>query len=337
MIDEDVRRFSEFANDFLATSNKYTERNSKVNTFSLGNESVQLFLNDETEVGTLIRSAFIESQSRPSFTLQIWDSSKGDSLPDLSWARLYLKRDSIIPYSMTAHYKVAFDRSQGFIFVYDSVNNIGSVWIRDHSQVDLASFITPFRLMMSWMADKFGGEIIHASAIGVGNKGVLINGPTGSGKSTLGLYAALQGYKILADDVALLFSSRIFSVYSRAKAQSSSTPVSLRGLKTIEIQGSINGKTIIPLNNFGQNFIQCIDLNVLILPIFAHLNHFERIRPSTALKLLAPNSLRELMGGSTDNFARLSHLTRTTPVYRLALSDNLDINFRNLLQIVEES
>jgi hypothetical protein len=338
MSEEDAISAERFVDQFFQTSREYSAENSQLSAFALGEEAVRLFVDDRTEVGSMIRESFIESSSeRPSFTLHIWDSSHGDPLPDLSWASRYLHQDIAIPRSGNMPFRIAFDKSQGLIFVYDPEQKFGSIWIRDHSQVALASFITPFRLMMSWMADNFGGEIVHASAVGIGDKGVLLNGPSGSGKSTLGLYAALNGYRVLADDVALHYKSKIYSVYGRAKAQASSTPLSLKGLRTFEISDTLSGKTIIPLNNFGENFITSIELKVLILPIFAYLNHFERIQPNVALKLLAPNSLRELMGGSPENFLRLSRLTRTTPAYRLGLSDNLEKNFKNLLRIVEES
>ncbi|MEI9906775.1 MAG: hypothetical protein WDO06_01710 [Actinomycetota bacterium] len=337
MSEQAANKPQEFAREFFQISQRYTEQNSVSTTIALGEEAITLAVDDKTPIGALIREAFITSEKPSTFTLQIWDSSQGDALPDLSWAKDYLFQDIVVPRSVSGALRIAFDKSQGFIYVYDPTTNFGSIWMRDHSLLAYASFITPFRLMMSWMANNFSGEIIHASAIGVGDRGVLINGPSGSGKSTLGLHAALKGYPVLADDVALLSKSKIYSVYSRAKAQSSSTPLSLKNLATFEIADMTNGKTVIPFNNFGEKFLRSIDLRVLVLPIFAHLSHYEKLQPGVALKLLAPNSLRELFGGSPENFLRLSQLTKTTPAYRLALSEDSERNFENLLRIVEQS
>ena len=327
-----------FADEFVLSSQEFSDQHSKSKAISFGEQSVLLAVNLSTPVGSLIDGAFLPSKDRePNFTLQIWDSSRGNPLPDLGWARSYLQQDIAIPAQITGQFRIAFDKSQGFIYVYDTQTQFGSVWIRDHALVALSSFITPFRLILSWMADHFDGEIVHASAIGINGKGILINGPSGSGKSTLALQAALKGQAVLADDVTLHQKGRIYAVYSRGKAQASSTPLSLAGLSTFNIADTTSGKTVIPLINFGEFFISSLELKVILLPIFAHLNHFEKLQPKVALKLMAPNSLREIFGGTTRNFMRLAQLTRTVPAYRLALSEDLEKNFRDLLRIAEEN
>jgi hypothetical protein len=327
----------QFAHDFFLASDDFTTKYADKKTISLGKHAVKLSVNSATPVGALIFDAFLQSESQEAtFTLQIWDSSRGNALPDLTWAREYMQQDIAVPLPPSSSLRIAFDKSQGFIYVYNKATNIGSIWIREHSQVALSSFITPFRLIFSWMADHFSGEIIHAAAIGINGKGILINGPSGSGKSTLALLAALRGCDILADDVTLHDQGRIYGIYSRAKAQASSTPLSLAGLATYEVTDTFQGKTVVPLDNFKNHFVHSLDLRVIILPVFVHMNHFEKLNPSVALKLLAPNSLREIFGGTPANFMRLAQITRKVPTYRLALSEDLEKNYQQLLQIASE-
>jgi hypothetical protein len=326
-----------FARDFFLASEDFAVKHANTRSISLGKHSVNLSVNSATPIGALIFDAFIPTESQdPTFTLQVWDSSRGNALPDLAWAREYMQQDIAIPRPSGSALQIAFDKSQGFIYVYNNETKVGSIWIREHSQVALSSFITPFRLMFSWMADHFNGEIIHAATIGIDGKGILINGPSGSGKSTLALLAALRGCQVLADDVTLHHEGKIYGIYSRAKAQASSTPLSLAGLSTYEVADTFQGKTVVPLDNFKERFVRSLDLQVIILPVFVHMNHYERLSPSIALKLLAPNSLREIFGGTPKNFMRLAQLTRKVPTYRLALSEDLEKNYQQLVKIVSE-
>ena len=89
--------------------------------------------------------------------------------------------------------------------------------MRDHSQVDIRCCVSPFRVLLSWMASKFEAEIIHASATEINGKGVLVSGPSGSGKSSLSLYSGMNGGKILSDDAVLIEGSKAYAIYSRAK------------------------------------------------------------------------------------------------------------------------
>jgi HPr kinase/phosphorylase len=68
---------------------------------------------------------------------------------------------------------------------------------------------------------------IHASCVAIGGRGVLLLGPSGSGKSDLALRLIDQGAKLVADDRTILFAKN-GALYAKA-------PASIKGL--IEIRG----------------------------------------------------------------------------------------------------
>jgi HPr kinase/phosphorylase len=68
---------------------------------------------------------------------------------------------------------------------------------------------------------------IHASCIAIGGRGVLLLGPSGSGKSDLALRLIDQGAKLVADDRTILFAKN-GALYAKA-------PASIKGL--LEIRG----------------------------------------------------------------------------------------------------
>lgn len=324
-----------FATEFLENSASYLNANSAAKNIEFGRRTICLQLNENDYIGTLVLKSFIESNSiDPKFVLQIWRSTEVIELPSLTWAQNYLSNDNALSFSLTKPFKIAFDISQGFIFVYDTSAKLGSIWIAPDRQVSLNSFVTPFRLMLSWMAEDFDAEIVHASSVCFENKGLIFNGPSGSGKSTLALLCLLNGYPMMADDVVLVEAERIYSVYRYAKVDTQKNPLDISQITTFKMENSSESKEIIDLENFGEKFIKETALSTIILPIFAHLNHYERLSTSDAVKLMAPNSMRELMGGTANNFKRLVKIVSGVPVFRLALSANNEKNMASLTELV---
>ena len=326
-----------FAQSFLNSSKTYSEKFSQSFISILGKEAVKVSANLDSSVGQLIEKSLIHnSEIVPKFTLEIWRSEDQIQLPDLSWAKDYLGSDRLLPYEITKPYKIAFDRSQGLIYFYDPISKHASVWVDSDGDISLSSFITPFRMIFSWMAESFGGEIIHASAISRDKKGLIINGPSGSGKSTLALLCAQGGYNILADDVVLFSDGLISAIYNYAKIDPRTSPLDVSTIDTFQVEHSSNTKKIFHLSHFNENFSDPITAQAIIFPIFAHMNHFEQINSKIALKILAPNCLRELMGGSSTNFKQLSQIVQSIPSYRVAVSGNNEKNLNSINQILSE-
>src|ERR1700710_2758966 len=68
---------------------------------------------------------------------------------------------------------------------------------------------------------------IHASCVAIGNRGVLLLGPSGTGKSDLALRLIDEGAKLVADDRTILFLAKGV-LHARC-------PASIKGL--LEIRG----------------------------------------------------------------------------------------------------
>jgi hypothetical protein len=327
----------EFAHDFFSASANFISKNPRTFTISLGDKGVQVHVNQTDNLSTPILDALIPRVGGGAdFTLEIWRTSQGSVLPKLDWARNYLAHDNLVPPSLTAPYKVAFDKSQGFIYLYDTQKKKAAIWVAEDSKISLNSFVTPFRIIFSWMAEDFGGEIVHASAISKGGNGIIINGASGSGKSTLAILCVLNGFEIIADDVVLFHDGLISAVYKYAKVDPRSSPLDLSHLRLFQMESSPDAKNILDLTQFGERFVQRAKAIALILPVFVHLNQHSLISPSIAIKLLAPNSLRELMGGTPYNFKNLVNLTRALPNYRIALSTDNNKNIDSINSIFSE-
>ena len=326
-----------FVSSFFKQSSRYADEFSDEFAVTLGQVSVAIRANLRDRIGSLTKNSLIPADSTsPSFSLEIWRTTNHIELPDLVWARDYLATDRVVAAELTYPYRVAFDKSQGFIYVYDTIKAHGAIWVASDDQISLNSFITPFRMMFSWMADGFDAEIVHASGIAHEGHGAVINGPSGSGKSTLALLSALNGLSMVADDVVLYDKGQMYAVYNYAKVDPRTSPLDISAYTTFQLEQTPIAKNILHLDNFGPRFVKKSPVSAVIFPIFAHINHFEKISPKIAINLLAPNSLRELMGGTPANFKRLLTMVRDIPAYRVAVSTNNDKNLDSVRRIFAE-
>jgi len=325
-----------FAELFLSRASSYTQNYAVSKNISLGSELLKLYINEETYFGGMISNAFLDSnlsEKHYKFNLHIWDSSFPDSIPDFSWADEFVYSNRVVPFELSNPYRILFDRGQGMISVFNTKSGLGAVWMRDHSQLDARCFISPFRTIMSWITNSFGGEIIHASGISINGKGFLISGPSGSGKSTLALYAALKGNSIIADDAVLYLDQKLYPIYSRAKVSKDNDLLPTNELDLIEIEKQNESKSFFSLESLSKNFARESNMSGFIFPSICDMSHIEKVEFDVGAKYLLNHSLRELFGGLAENKLRLILMLKKYDSYRMALSGNLDKDYNKLLEV----
>ena len=325
-----------FCNEFIKRSSKYCDEFAEDSMVRLGSKTIKFRVNSNSYHGNLLRQAFIPSSNSDSnFELQVWDASFPEALPDTSFAEDFIISNTPVDFEISSPYRVLFDRGQGMIFVYDTEKHVGAVWMRDHSQIDVRCCVAPFRVILSWMADSFNAEIIHASAAEINGKGVLISGSSGSGKSSLAIYSGAHGGKILSDDAVLIEGSQAHAIYSRAKVAKINPVLNVEEYETFELKNSIEGKLILPLKEFQTSFILKMNYDAIVFPEIVHMTHIERVSSLIGYKYFIEQSLRELFGGDKNNLARHSKLLTKIPNFRMALSGDLAKDYNCLQQQIE--
>ena len=324
-----------FAAEFLERAARANSDSGDFKNIKLGTRAVRLINNSKSYFGGLIRDAYIETNEiNPTFDFYVWDSSFPDKLPDINWASAFIESNKPIPFILTDPFRILFDRGQGMIFVYNTQTKIGAVWMRDHSQVDVRCCVAPFRVILSWMADDFNGEIVHASAVQLAGKGALISGSSGSGKSSLAIFGAMNGDKILSDDAVLVENGIAHAIYSRAKISHDNPVLEIQKLKTFELKDSPDGKRILPLVTLGDNFITEMKIDLFVFPVIVHMTHIEPVSSEIAKIFFIEQSLRELFDGQVANQSRHMQLLKTFPSFRMALSGNILRDYSCLRNLV---
>lgn len=310
--------------------------------FTLAGSAVALRWGISDSLTDLISGAFWSTEPEsPKFSIAILRRNEVRTLPSLEWAKPWIDAHQVMPAEITYPYRIMIDQPQGLIQVFDTVHNVGGIYIRHEQELDLRSFITPFRLMWNWVAHQFNAEIVHAASVELNRKGVLLSGASGSGKSTFAIHAALHGAEIIADDCTLVHESKLYPVFKRSKTlettlQLIDSPALAGSLsaKRITSDHMTSAKSIIDLGDSPLSVTQETAFHSLIFPRVSPQCGAYRISPRQAVDRLTSDSLREIHGGSTRNRIRLARLARSVPSHRVLLPPDLDFGLDLVRRIV---
>ena len=299
----------------------------------LGPIPLNIGFQTQDHLAGFIRDAFLAGpiHAGPSATgsleLVIARAGELDRLPPMEWARDWIDTGRVIPQEITYPYRIFIDRQVGVVYVLDQKSQRGVVWIRRESELDLRSFITPFRLMLSWMANLFDGEVVHASAAVVDGRAMAMSGASGSGKSTLAIALGLAGHGFIADDCVLVHDDRIHAVFARAKLDDhAASLIGSHGLELNFLPNTPRAKSYFQVDQFGAGFVTDQALASWVFPALSSKAAHYRLAQRRAYRMLSSDSLREVFGGSTRNRLRLAGSVRQLPSFRVLLSTTMAEN-----------
>jgi len=307
---------------------------------AIGPYSVEMSFASNSELTELIQGAFIPKSGQgdcPPTKVFICQKGDGVVLPNLDWAQEWIGTNSVIPSLITHPYRIFIDRNQGIIYCFDPQENRAAIIIRDSKELDLRSFITPFRILWSWIAIASSSLVLHAAAVQVNGYGVLLSGPSGSGKSTLAVSTGLAaGNSILADDCVLVHRETIYALYSRVKIESDNLSAINFGpdVEIYSLPEAPNSKRYVQIEQSFPNFITKIDASVLVFPSIYGRSGFYELSERRSVSMLTSDSMRELFGGTPLARRGIQRLVSKLPTYRLLLERSLGENIKNLEGLV---
>ena len=228
---------------------------------------------------------------------------------------------------------IAIDRSWNAIYFLNREKGIGGVWSLDYSKISLSSYITPLRALFSWCVDDRGCELIHAAGIRIAGKGIALSGDSGSGKSTLAICAATSGCEILGDDAILVSGNDMYGIYTKAKIDLKSPFVDLDSLRAQYLSESWSTKAILNLDSEIFSLVSELPLDVFVLPVIGSGVSYSKLSKATVVKEFIPQTMKELLGGTTNNAKNLFQLVSSKPFYRLELGPIMEDNLKALYEI----
>jgi hypothetical protein len=160
------------------------------------------------------------SSEDPEFEILAWDSTEGWLPPRPPWDFRQLAQGGAIAGLENDRTCVNFSAEHGLLCLYDRSTRRALYWLPDAQHLPYWETAAPFRILLHWWSQSFGGQISHAAAVGWEGKGVLLAGRGGSGKSTTAICCVDAGMEYVGDDYVLLTSTPVptaHSLYHSAK------------------------------------------------------------------------------------------------------------------------
>jgi hypothetical protein len=193
-------------------------------------------------------------------------------------------------------------------------------------------------LLLLWYADQ-GYQPIHASMVATSaGDGVLISGPTGSGKSTTALACVRAGFRFLADDCVALgkVDNDVvgFSIYSSCLVRPEM--IDDRCIPTADANDDVKGRVLIyAAENFPAQISSEAPVRALLIPrlVGAAETTVHPLSKREALHALFPHALTVDPAGAArvDAFVALADLLQNTACYQLDLGRDLSRVSRAIL------
>ena len=320
---------SDFCQAFLAQAIHSTTKTPIVFHSRLGVRSVALISQPNLPGIELINSALLPSTDIPTEHIYLWSSESVTSLEEIpgyhSIQRLHPSESEF------EDFRVACDPSGLFIYVFNTITREGAVWLSPLLRSQPEPLITPFRALLSWIIQADHGQILHGAAFDFQGFGVLLSGPSGSGKSVITHRALAAGSPILADDAILLIGGTAYPIYTKMKLKEE-LPAELHQYlnATPEIVGS---KSTLNLSALGSRFLPKMSADYLLFPSVTQVSLLTKLATMIAIKKILIDSSSETLGSGAGTLRSLMSTLSKSQCYEWQLVSDVEENWTQLLTI----
>ncbi|HEV8500805.1 MAG TPA: hypothetical protein VGR63_04460 [Casimicrobiaceae bacterium] len=265
--------------------------------------------------------------------LFIWnDAVDRVALPDSAVLRReFAPADGLGGYSDAASHAF-FQPDAGVLSMLDVDRRRAHWWLRDASTTPYFERAAPFKHIVQWWTAARGGALLHSAAIAQGEgdatRGVLISGPSGSGKSSTALACLASGLGFTSDDYVVVDGGeppRVHLAYSTAKVLRGDLPRFAD--YTAHFRNLVNAdeKPMMFVDQFAPASIRISFAPIaFVLPQVAHARRtrFVPIHAAEMLRALAPSSVLLFPLAGARSLQRMARLCTQLPCLRAELADD---------------
>ncbi len=278
----------------------------------------------------------IGTSGKPSLTIRIWDNfSTGTVMPQAPWSGygvqvkdgniegVYTHRGDIRGFNSNK-IKVAFNYSANSLSMYNREEATAYYWTNDVRDLPAYETSAPVRTILNWWLEERNFHFAHGAAVGTKDRGVLIAGKGGSGKSTIALACLNSGLFYISDDYCVVSAEpepAVYSVFSSAKLD----PGNLFRIESIgpakEKTGNVHDdKDVFFLYpRFAAQITKSLSLQAILLPRITGKTDSTLIHAPSAecLKALTLSTMCQFPGAGKKAVNIFMRLTKTLPGYYL--------------------
>jgi hypothetical protein len=287
--------------------------------------------------------AEFSSARAASLEIMVFAGSDGWLPPQPPWDFLRLKNSGGMADWNSENFFVNFNADYFLLQMFHRPSGRGMFWIRDPQRLPFWETAAPFRMLLHWWAQGFGGQVCHAAAIGKHGQGMLLIGAGGSGKSSTSIACLNAGMEYVGDDYVLLTCDPVPKAHSLYHSAKIHTPFlrqafpQWRGRAAAQI-GPQN-KSLLFINEcLPRQIRSSLEIRANFQPKIDPANQasYRPLSNAQALLAIIPSTLNQLPDAHRETFSFLSRWVQAVPCYALPLGRDLASAPNRLLQYLIE-
>ena len=307
---------------------------ARVERFSIGAMSIKLVAPCD-EACPWIGRAFLPNvvpAAEPSdreHCLAIWDGTRPELLPPpRPWGPTAHEPLGVVAEYSTDTVRCAFDIHTSSLVVRHSRLNASYVWVPKLADLPAWALASPLRVPLSWLANAHGMQVVHAAAVSIGGRAVLLAGAGGSGKSTTALACAMAGMAYIGDDYCVVEPgvNMVHLLYRTAKLFQPSLDMLPKARAWLcNPKRATEEKGVIFLDSSQVSVAPSAPLAAIVLPRLAggERTTISRASRREAIAALLPSTIGGLMGGTAATPGLILKAVCGVPLYHLMLGTDL--------------
>lgn len=224
--------------------------------------------------------------------------------------------------------KIIHQPTKNTLLMLNLLTHEAIYWVNDSDQIPYFESSAPLRPILHWWMSCMGSQLLHAAAVGLPDKGVLLVGRGGSGKSNTALSCLNSKLFYAADDYCLLsfnpepVAHTLFSTGKLPFEDVKKFPY-LKSARHKSSKGEIQDEKALFFlyPKFYDRIIKSFPVKAVLITKVTN-NESARLIPAStanAYLALAPSTIFQLHGENHTSHKNISSLLKTIPCFTLEL------------------
>lgn len=266
-------------------------------------------------------------------------------LPQTPWQKSDLVEVGEMWVSDSEHIKLKHQPTENSLVMLNLKTNQAIYWVNDATTLPYYESSAPLRLIMHWWVGSRGGQLLHAASVGKKDKGLLLIGQGGSGKSNTAISCLDSDLNYISDDYCLLENGDtplVHGLYSTAKLyydDVARNPFLQNAECANQETVQTDDKALYFLHPaFHNKLLVSAPIKAVVLPKVTGKfgASYSPISSSKAYLALAPSTIFQMHGNRQKTHENVVKLLRKVPSFELELSTNRQENVQAMSDLLNE-
>jgi hypothetical protein len=262
--------------------------------------------------------------------------------PSITWRASHFEERRVETFLAPTRYRMYHYQPLSYWQIYDRQTATGLQILGGADQYPAWDLGSPLRNFLQWHLASRDGALIHAGTLGVKDKGVLLAGVGGSGKSGTVLSGILSGLTTVGDDYVFVTPSslRAYPLFETLKQDAAGLKrLGLTDHPSMPAKTNWQGKYQFYMRDLGLHDLPVsLSLNALLLPRISGQEQttLTPVSAKEAFLALAPSGVTQIPGDRPLLYATAGEISRQLPCFRLDLGSDPDEVYTTIRQFIEE-